>query len=403
MNILFLTLLDFDDINCQGIYTDLIRAFVKEGHTVKIISPMEKKKQKSEYIIEGERYSILKIVIGNTQKTNILEKGISILSLESKFVKAIKNHFINIKFDLILYSTPPITLLNAVKYVKYRDGAATYLLLKDIFPQNALDLGILRKTGIRGLIYRYFKFKEKELYDISDYIGCMSKANVNYIIKENNNLVNKPIEVSPNSIEPRSIEYTNEFKFIMREKYGIPQNKIIFVYGGNLGKPQGIDFLLEVIEENRYNEGVHFLIVGSGTEYQKVKNYFDLNKEINATLIYQLPKDEYEGLINACDVGLIFLDSRFTIPNFPSRMLSYMQAKIPILASTDINTDIGIVIEKGEFGFWCAAGDIKEFNKAVESLSDETTRLLKGQNAYNYFLDNYTSKHSYDIIMKHFT
>ena len=58
-------------------------------------------------------------------------------------------------------------------------------------------------------------------------------------------------------------------------------------------------------------------------------------------------------LANSCDVGLIFLDKRFTIPNFPSRLLSYMQASMPVLAATDVNTDIGKVIEEGESDIGC--------------------------------------------------
>ena len=115
------------------------------------------------------------------------------------------------KFDLVLYSTPPITLQKAVSYVKNRDGAATYLLLKDIFPQNALDLGMLKKTGVKGLFYRYFKNKEIKLYVVSDYIGCMSEANVEFLLKHNPESQAGPLifeashQPSSNSIEIISI------------------------------------------------------------------------------------------------------------------------------------------------------------------------------------------------------
>ena len=48
----------------------------------------------------------------------MIEKGISTLTLESKFLKGIKNYFSDVKFDLVLYSTPPITLQKAVEYVQ---------------------------------------------------------------------------------------------------------------------------------------------------------------------------------------------------------------------------------------------------------------------------------------------
>lgn len=116
----------------------------------------------------------------------------------------------------------------------------------------------------------------------------------------------------------------------------------------------------------------------------------------------KLPKQDYEVLVNVCDVGLIFLDKRFTIPNFPSRILSYMQAGMPVLAATDVNTDIGDIIESGEFGYWCESSDAGEFNNKVQKLYDPELREKMGIKARQYLENHYTSKHSYEIIMRHF-
>ena len=402
MNVLFLTLLDFTTIEESGIYTDLMREFVKDHHKVYIISPTEKRKQQPTRLIENENYKILKLQIGNIQKTNLIEKGISTLTLESKFQRGIKDYFSDVKFDLVIYSTPPITLQKAVEYVKKRDNAKAYLLLKDIFPQNAVDLGMIKKTGIKGLLYNYFKSKEKRLYELSDYIGCMSQANVDFLLQHNPEISPNIVEVCPNSIEPLTIEKDERKIKEIKNKYKIPLDCTVFIYGGNLGKPQGIDFLIECLKANKANDQVYFVIAGSGTEFTKLKTFFDNEKLTNAQLFAQLPKDDYEILANSCDVGLIFLDNRFTIPNFPSRLLSYMQASMPVLAATDVNTDIGQVIEQGEFGFWCESSDVEQFNKKVKQLCDIELRKQMGVNARRYLEDNYTAKHSYEIIMSHF-
>lgn len=402
MNILFLTLLDFSSIDGHNIYTDLMREFVKNGHNIYIVSPTEKRKNEMTTLIEYENIKILKLQIGNIQKTNLIEKGISTLTLESKFKKGIENYFKEIKFDLILYSTPPITLQKAVNYVKKRDQAKTYLLLKDIFPQNAVDLDMLKTTGIKSLIYKYFRNKEEKLYAISDYIGCMSQLNVDYILKHNPSLSGENVEVCPNSIEPIDISISDEEKKQIREKYNIPIDKTVFLYGGNLGRPQGIKFLIDCIRENEKINLSHFLIVGSGTEFDQIQTYFDNEKPHNASLLNQLDKTDYEQLANSCDVGLIFLDHRFTIPNFPSRLLSYMQASLPVLAATDSNTDIGEVIEEGQFGYWCESTNVNIFNKHVQNLCDEELRLQLGKNARTYLEKKYTANHSYEIIMNHF-
>lgn len=397
-----MTLLDFNSIEEEGIYTDLLREFSHNGHDLYIISPTEKRKKNSTKIIKDKNTTILKLQIGNMQKTNVIEKGISTLTLESRYKIGIKKYFSNIKFDLILYSTPPITLQRAVEYVKKRDNAKSYLLLKDIFPQNAVDIGLLKTSGIRGILLKYFQRKEKKLYAQSDYIGCMSEANVQYILKHHAEIQPQKIEICPNSIEPKEISISNDEKRKIRREYNIPLDKKVFIYGGNLGKPQGIDFLIETIELNESKSKSFFLIVGSGTEFLKLQAYFEKEKPQNAKLFGHLPKKDYELLANSCDVGLIYLDNRFTIPNFPSRLLSYMQAGMPVLAATDVNTDIGKVIEEGKLGYWCRSGDAEKFSDLVNSLCDEKKQQTLGNNSRRYLENNYNVRQSYEIIMNHF-
>jgi glycosyltransferase involved in cell wall biosynthesis len=403
MNIIFLTLTNINSIYDRNIYTDLLREFTRNGHTVYIVSPTERKNHKQTYIIREDICKTLKVKVGNVQKTNIIEKGISTVLLEGQYVEAIKRHLSDIHFDLVLYSTPPITLASVVDYLKKRDSAKSYLLLKDIFPQNAVDLEMMTKTGLKSIFYRYFRNKEKQLYEQSDYIGCMSQANVDFVLRNNHEVSNSIVEVCPNTIELLITEKDEVKTIEIRGKYNIPMDKTVFIYGGNIGKPQGIDFLIKCLESNKLNEKVYFIIAGSGTEFNKLKNFFDIKKPNNAQLFAQLPKDDYELLANSCDVGLIFLDARFTIPNFPSRLLSYMQASMPILAAIDVNTDVGKVIESGKFGLWCESGDAEEFNQKILQLCDVNVRKEMGANARKYLEDNYTAKHSYNIIMSHFT
>lgn len=398
MNVLFLTLLDFDSLDERNIYTDLLREFAKHGHNLFVISPVERRKNQETRVIKTERATILKLKIGNTQKTNIIEKGISTISIEPQFIAGIKKFFSDVKFDLVIYSTPPITFCNAIEYVKKRDGAKTYLLLKDIFPQNAVDIGIMSKSGIKGLIYKVFRNKEKKLYRISDYIGCMSQANVEYVLKQNPGINPEKVEICPNSVEVVDMSVDEKTRGEIRRKYAIPLDKTVFVYGGNLGKPQGIDFMIECLKSQKKNKEVYFLIVGDGTEYGKIETYVESDKPSNVRLMKRLPKEDYDKMVAACDVGMIFLDHRFTIPNFPSRLLSYMQAKIPVLAVTDPNTDIGKVIVDGGFGWWCESDDVDGLVALISKI--KTDKDIQGANGWNYLVSHYSSKQSYEIIVE---
>lgn len=397
MKLLFLTLLDFDSINEHNIYTDLLREFSKNGHSVFIISPIERKRGRKTEIIIDKNITILKLKIGNVQKTNLIEKGISTIVLEGLFISGIKKYFSSEKFDLVMYSTPPITLQRAVAYVKRRDNAKTYLLLKDIFPQNAVDMGMLCRTGIKAPLYRYFRNKEKKLYEISDHIGCMSQANVNFVIKHNPEINPEKIEVCPNSIEVMDMRISKGERNLIRKKYRIPLNKKVFIYGGNLGRPQGIPFLIECLKSQIKNTSVYFIIVGDGTEFPKVESFFEKYHPTNMKLLKRLPKKDYDCMVAACDVGLIFLDHGFSIPNFPSRLLSYMQAGIPVLACTDINTDIGDVIVKGDFGWWCESNNVNLFVELVQHINGVYVEEM-GTNGFKYMCEHYSAVLSYKII-----
>lgn len=399
MNVLFLTIGRMESIANKGIYTDLLRCFIENGDEVYTVSSYEKRTKSETELIMDNGAHMLHVKIGNITKCSIIEKGISTVLIESQFIKAIKKYYKDIKFDLVIYSTPPITFVNAVKYVKKRDGAKTYLLLKDIFPQNAVDLGMMKKNGVKGLLYKYFRNKEKKLYAVSDKIGCMSQANADYVLKHNPEISAEKVEICPNSIEVTNERLSLEQKAETRQKFNIPADKTVFIYGGNLGRPQDIPFIIECLKANADFDDRFFVICGTGTEYPKLKNYIDTEKPANVLLINGLPKNEYESFVGCCDIGLIFLDHRFTIPNFPSRLLSYMQKGMPVLACTDPNTDIGKVITNGNFGWWCESNLPENFTKAADAaIAADISE--HGKNAFNYLEKNYTAQNCHEIILR---
>lgn len=400
MNILFLTTGRMDSIEQHAIYPDLLRCFRDNGHNVYTVSSYEKRLGKETELVEDHGAHMLHVKIGNLTKTNLLEKGVSTLRIEGQYLAAIKKYFSGVKFDLVMYSTPPITLVKVIEHIKKRDHCTSYLLLKDIFPQNAVDLGMMQKTGIKGLLYKYFRNKEKKLYKISDYIGCMSQANVDYVLKHNP-VDPAIVEVCPNSVEVQDMSVDEKTRTEIRNKYNIPLERKVFVYGGNLGKPQGIDFLIKCLESQREEDTIYFLIVGDGTEFPKIDAYLKKNDLQNVKLMKRLPKEDYDKMVGACDVGMVFLDHRFTIPNFPSRLLSYMQAKIPVLVCTDPNTDIGNVVVDGGFGWKCGSEKINEFETCVKEALQADLKQ-KGNNAQKYLIDFYDVKQGYKIIMTHF-
>lgn len=398
MNTLFLTLSRIKDLTERGIYNDLMREFVKHGHEVFIMNSVERRFGEKTHLIEQPHVKILRVKTLNIQKTNVVEKGIGTISLEPLFKKYLKRYWDDVKFDLVLYSTPPITFNNVIKYVKNKCGAKSYLLLKDIFPQNAVDLGMMSVSGPKGFLYQGFRRKEIELYQISDHIGCMSPANVEFLLKHNPNIPAEKVEIAPNSIELSDLGSIDKSE--IRTRHHLPMDVPIFIYGGNLGKPQGIPFLIRCLNANKSRSDCHFLVIGTGTELPKLKAWYQENEPESVTVMDGLPKEEYDLLVQSCDVGLIFLGHRFSIPNYPSRLLSYLEYKMPILAATDPNTDIGKIAEENGYGYWCESNDVDAFTRLVEKMLS-ADRQAMGEKGYEFLCKNYLVENTYNAIMQH--
>ena len=400
MNVLFLTMSSsIENFQSRGIYTDLMRKFRNEGHEVYIAFPRERRQGFPTEVREHDGVHLLGVKTLNVTKTNIVEKGIGQVLIEFLYKRAIKKYFNHINFDLILYSTPPITFTKVIEYVKKTNPSAkTYLLLKDIFPQNAVDMGMLSKTGLKGLLYKFFRAKEKKLYALSDYVGCMSPANVRYLLEHNPEISEDRAEVAPNSLELVASEKKVDKNVL--EKNGIPTDRPIFIYGGNLGVPQGIPFLIQCLEANADREDCHFVVVGSGTYYQKLADWCQTRQPKAVSVMRGLPKEDYDKLLQACHIGMIFLDYRFTIPNFPSRMLSYLEYSMPIISCTDLNCDLGLIAEENEFGLYAPSNDVDAFTATVNKILISDIDAM-GRNGYEFLKKNYLVDNTYKSIVQH--
>lgn len=378
------------------LYTELAEEFLKHGHKVYVITLLEKKYNEETSYKNEYGLNVLRLKCGNMFNVNMFTKGITTVSIPYRFKKAINRYFSDIKFDLVIYPTPPITFVSAVKYIKKRDNCRSYLILRDIFPQNGVDLGIIKNK----ILYWYFRSKEKQLYKISDYIGCMSQGNVDYAAKFNKIDTSK-LEILYNWTKVRNDESSgNETTY--REKYGL-EDKMVAIFGGNIGAAQELEFLIELIKLYRDRDDIIFLIIGKGTEKEKIKKIIEREKLSNVLMKDHMLSREFELLVRECDIGLINLDRRFSIPNIPSKTLSYFKAGIPILAAIDKNTDYGTLLENADAGLWSITGDIERYRDNFEKLiNDGELRKRMGANGRKFLEENFTVEKAYDIVISHF-
>lgn len=396
MNILYISISFPRESEGNNLYTDLAEMLARK-HKLTVVVAEQKVNTDKTYINEERNFEVLRVKTGNIFNVSLIEKAISYITMQRKLKKAIKKYLNKRKYDMILFMAPPVTMGSIVKYAMKKYNAISYLMQKDIFPQNSLDLGLMNK---KHPAYYYFKYKEKYMYKIATKIGCMSQGNIEYLLKNNKSLSKEKLEIFPNTITLRN--FNNNKNNIIRQKYNISEEKVLALYGGNFGKPQGIDFVIRVLEEYKKDERVVFFFSGKGTEKEKLYKYIKEKDIRNVIMTDYLPKQEYNYILKEADIGLIFLDYRFTIPNIPSRTLSYFEYSIPIMSATDKNTDYKeILVNQAKAGLWCESNNIEEFKKQFDYLiTHKEERAKMGQNGRKYLEEKLTTKTSMEILEK---
>lgn len=379
------------------IYTDLAEALHKAGHEISVVVSEEKKNRKVTKIRKERGFEVLRIVTGNYYDVGFIEKGITTFKIPFLMRWGIAKYLGGRKFDFILFESPPITIAGLVAWAKRKYNCPAYLMLKDIFPQNALDLNILYPNSF---LYKVFKRQERRLYKTADKIGCMSKANITYLHKHNPWLMKDKLEIFPNTKKLR--EDISRIGFPMRARYGIREGACVFLFGGNMGRPQFIQLLCKAIKECKEEKDIFFLFIGRGTDSHRLEHTIKKNQIENALVISELPRVEYEQIMNECDVGLIILDPRFTIPNYPSRILSYMEYAKPVLVASDKVTDLKELVEEANCGEWVWSADVDAFIRAIRRMADSDDLIEKGLNGRKYIETHFRVEKSVEILEKHF-
>lgn len=396
MRVLFLMFVFPNMDKSFNMYTTISKQFALEGNQVTVVAPGQHGQATGIYIENG--VEVLRVKTLPIKNVSNWRKGISNLLLPYQYKRALKEFYRVSSFDLIILPTPPITLADLAAKLKKRFSAKVYLILRDIFPQNAVDLGFMKHDSI---IHKYFRSKERKLYRVADYIGCMSQGNIDYVLMHNSELSATKFHILRN-FQYRYEEFGFD-KIALREKYGL-QNKFVMLFGGNMGKAQELDNVLELARRAmKYSDAI-ILLLGEGVMMERTAKRIEELGITNIKIQGSIPKQEYQDLLSVCDVGIISLHRNFTIPNIPSKSLDYWNVGLPILASVDRATDYNIILEHTNTGLWSYAGEHENFFKNFEKLyKDSELRKYFAANGRKYQQNYLMPKQAYETIIGNIT
>ena len=268
-------------------------------------------------------------------------------------------------FDGVVWYSPSIFFGPLAWYLTWRSKCKGYLILRDMFPEWAVDLGIMKK----GVVYKFFKAVANFQYSIADSIGVQSESNLGYLDKWNKS--SKRIDVLSNWLS--SDNMVDQLTSLDLSDFG---DRKLFAYIGNMGVAQGMDIFLNLAETLQYRSDIGFVFVGRGSEKNNlIRRSMERNLE-NTFFHDEIKPEEITKLLSYCKVGLIGLDPKHNSHNIPGKFLAYLRAGLPVLARINAGTDLMKIITAGELGAFYTGENTAEFAAIALKLIDNQDQLV---------------------------
>jgi glycosyltransferase involved in cell wall biosynthesis len=343
---------------------DLSLEFHNQDHDITVILPSADIK-KSWLLEDFSGVRVLRLRAPRIKDVNHIRRAFAELLMPVfMWINLRKSPLGKDRWDGIVWYSPSIFHGPFVETIKRTSRCKSYLIIRDIFPQWAADMGLMNK---RGLIYSFFNAVASYQYSVADVIGVQSPGNLQYFKKWGNHK-NRRLEVLQNWIQDSEINECS-IELSCTKLAG----RKIFVYAGNMGVAQGVSVFIDLAESLITHLDIGFLFVGRGDDAMKIKDNIRV-RGLDNTLFYdEIHPDEISGLFAQCSAGLVALDPKHKSHNVPGKFLTYMQAGLPVLARINAGNDLVKVIQENNVGRVVAEGG----QDSLEFLALELLRQIK--------------------------
>lgn len=393
MNILFLFVSVPNLDKSNNIFASLIKEFKKQGHNV-FVSTKEENKLPTRVNYEAG-IPVLRIKSRDFKGVkSSVKKALAYQEYTIKQAYKTYRVFKKERIDLIISHSLPPELAFTTNYLKKRYNCKIYLIQTDYIWQDAVAFNYFSKNSI---IAKYYQYWESKMFHSADLIGCPTQGNIDFIQSYYPKIASSKFRFLPFWQQPISIDNLNITKDTEKD------SRFKVVYGGSIGAAQRVDRIIDLAEKCKDYKDIVFIIVGKGAYLEELIKKTNEKKLNNVIFKQHMPQDEYIAFLSSCDVGIVILNDKIASPNFPSKTLSYLNMKIPILAALDYCTDFGKYLEQNNAGLWCYSDDLEALKTNL--IRYYTSPMLRNnikECGYALFMNNLTPAHAYNTIIKDF-
>lgn len=340
---------------------DLSQEFVRQGHEPTVLIPSADLEQPW-LLEEMNGVQVLRLKAPRTKDIGYVRRTINEFFLPFIMLRNLqKSPLADVHWDGVVWYSPTIFLGPIANALKKASGCRSYLIIRDIFPEWAVDMGLLG----RGLPYRFFKAIERYQYTVADVIGVQTLANAPYFnhwAKQ----IGRRVEVLQNWLADAP-----DVGSSISVADGALTGRTIFVYAGNMGVAQGMDVLIDLAEQLHSRRDIGFLFVGRGSDVQRLHAEVKVRGLDNVVFNDEIEPSEIPGLYGQCHIGIVALDPRHKTHNIPGKFLSYMQSGLPVLASINPGNDLAELIQSEGVGRVCTDHSVDTLQRLALELVEE--------------------------------
>lgn len=281
---------------------------------------------------------------------------------------------------LINFSIASIFYGLAKSLMRRHSRLRSLLILWDFFPIHQLEIGKIRSRLLGRLLYQ---MENREIRAYQN-VALMSERNIEFFRRYHSNYSGHVFKLPVWGREVRQNPSSDDLaEYIDGDKFNI-------VFGGQLAKGRGIVQLIDLMRDySRELQDVNLVIIGDGELRSYIESRIDREKIESIRLLPRIDRQSYMALIRHCDAGLVVTVSGVSVPTFPSKVIDYMKAKLPVLASVEPVTDFGDYVEQvARCGLKSSAGDNAKLVENILTLKNNPSLCRKlGAQGYACFED----------------
>lgn len=337
---------------------DLSREFVRQGHALTVLLPSPD--QDAPWLLEEfDGVQVLRLKAPRTKDIGYVRRTLGEFAMPFAMLRKFrKSPLAREKWDGVVWYAPSIFHGPLASALKQSSGCKGYLIIRDIFPEWAVDMGLMG----RGLPYRFFDAVASYQYSIANVIGVQTPGNTVYF-QSWRQQSGRRLEVLQNWLDQPA-----QVRCPIRLKETPLAGRAVFVYAGNMGVAQGMDILLDLAEQLRSRTDVGFLFVGRGSDASRLKSSAEARKLDNVLFHDEIHPDEIPDLYAQCTAGIVSLDPRHKSHNIPGKFLTYMQSGLPVLANVNSGNDLASMIRVEKVGQVCESHQLDDLLQLAHAL-----------------------------------